>query len=114
MKPSAATIERQRLRLIRVCQTDGLDVRRVLRLVQGDLDTLATCDDAEVLAYARALLARDGRRAGYVPTGWTLAGHCNGCGPVWLWPEAPPQLVACPWCWNRIAALPVPSPQGPP
>jgi hypothetical protein len=27
MKPSAANIERQRLRLIRVCQADGLDVR---------------------------------------------------------------------------------------
>ena len=110
MKPTAASEDTQRLRLIRIAQGAALDVRRTLRLAHGDLDTLAGCTDAEVLAYARALHARAERHAGRVPTLWAQACRCNGCGPVWLWPDAPVQVIACPWCWNRIAGLHVPTP----
>jgi hypothetical protein len=96
--------------MIRVAQGARLDVRRTLRLVDGDMDTLAGCTDGEVLAYIHALHARAARRAGQVPANWTSASRCEGCGPVWLWPDAPLHVIACPWCWNRIAGLPVPSP----
>lgn len=105
-----AGTEAQRLRLVRIAQAGELNVRRTLRMADGELDTLSTCTDAEVLAYAYALHARATRRAGHVPAGWTQASCCDGCGPVWLWPDAPARVIACPWCWNRIAGAPVPSP----
>lgn len=108
-----AKADAQRLRLIRVAQDAGLPVREVLRLAREEFDTLSACTDAECLAYTRALLAQTARRAGHVPAGWTRACHCSGCGLVWLWPEAPAALIACPWCWNRVAGLPVPSAQLP-
>ncbi len=110
MTGATAAIEEQRLRLIRIAQADGLDVRRVLRLARGELDTLADCSDDECRAYARALLAQAERRAGRVPFGWTQRCDCSGCGLVWLWPDAPAALIACPWCWNRREGLPVPCP----
>lgn len=110
MTRAAASGGDQRLRMIRIAQGACLDVRRTLRLAGGELDTLAGCNDGEVLAYANALHARDARRAGHVPVEWARACRCEGCGPVWLWADAPLHVIACPWCWNRIAGLPVPSP----
>lgn len=106
----AASADAQRLRLIRLAQADGLRVRELLRLVKDESDTLANCTDAEVLAYARALHARARRRAGHVPREWSQLCQCQGCGPVWLWPSCPSVVIACPWCWNRVAGLLVPSP----
>lgn len=105
-----AGIEAQRLRLIRIAQAASMNVRLTLRLADGELDTLAACTDAEVLAYAYALHARVARRAGQVPATWTQPCRCDGCGPVWLWPNAPANVIACPWCWNRVVGAPVPSP----
>ena len=105
-----AALETQRLRLIRISQSANLPSREVLRLTGEDLDTLPGCTDVECLGYVRALLARVDRRAGRVPPSWTQACRCDGCGPVYLWPESPSRVIACPWCWNRVAALPVPNP----
>jgi hypothetical protein len=105
-----APIEAQRLRLIRVCQGDELNVRRVLRLAAGELDMLAACPDVAVLVYARALLAGESRRRGHVPAGWNRPCQCAGCGPVWLWPGLPARVLACPWCWSRHVGCPIPRP----
>lgn len=108
MTAGAAVVDAQRLRMIRLAQSQQLPVRVLLRLAGGDLDTLAACTDAECLAYARALLSREARRAGRVPQQWTQVVRCDGCGPVWLWLEAPAAVIACPWCWNRSEGLSVP------
>lgn len=100
--------ESPRLRLIRIAQADGLPVRDVLRLARDELDTLAGCPDATVAAYARALLCTAALRTGKAPRTWDEVRHCAGCGPVWLWHGAPLNVKACPWCWNRLAGLPVP------
>lgn len=110
MSAGPAVMEAQRLRLIRLAQSERLPVREVLRLAGRDLDTLAGCTDSECLAYARALLLRAERRAGRAPSGWTQSVRCEGCGPVWLWHGAPGAVIACPWCWNRVEGLPVPGP----
>jgi hypothetical protein len=47
--------------------------------------------------------------AGIVPPGWTTAAHCEGCGPVWLWPDAA-RVRACPWCFRRNAGKRIPRP----
>jgi len=105
-----AAQEAQRLKLIRICQGADLDVRRVLRLARDDLNGLADYADCTLLAYARALLASDGRRRGAVPVDWTSACRCQGCGPVLLWDDAPLRVLACPWCLNRLHGLPIPRP----
>lgn len=109
MTAAAVIVEAQRLRLIRVAQAAGLPAREVLRLARGELDALADATDLECRAYARALLSGEVRRSGRVPFAWTQACRCGGCGVVWLWPEAPAEVKACPWCWNRLEGLPVPS-----
>ena len=106
----SADSESPRLQLIRICQAHGMDVRHVLRLAAADLPTLAGYSDGVLLDYARALVARTRRMAGVVPHMWDKPVQCGGCGPVLLWDEAPARVIACPWCWNRRAGLPVPRP----
>jgi hypothetical protein len=62
------------------------------------------------VAYLRALHRGADMDAGIVPASYTQAAHCDGCGPVWLWPEAPSRLIACPWCFRRKAGRPIPRP----
>lgn len=107
---SAAHDETQRLRLIRIAQSANLPVRAVLHLARDDLDTLDGFDDGVVRWYAAALLDSAERAAGRAPWGWTAVSECSGCGPVWLWRDAPALVLGCPWCLNRVAGLPVPDP----
>ena len=50
-------------------------------------------------------------KQGIVPDNFIAYTHCNSCGDVYV----PPALVndgsilGCPWCWNRIEGLPIPS-----
>lgn len=60
-------------------------------------------------AYIAAIRDRLDREAGRVPPYYTTAAHCDGCGPVWLWPGAV-RVIACPWCWNRFAGRFIPRP----
>jgi hypothetical protein len=87
------------------------------------VDLAAALDDAEVLACAgdprdalraflRALARFQRMAAGDVPEGWTHATDCAGCGPVLLWREAPPAVIACPWRWHRKAGRAIPRPRG--
>lgn len=107
----SASEEAQRLRLIRLAQSAELPVRDVLRLAKGDCHLLADLPDTACLAYARALIDTADRRDGYTPHGWTQACTCARCGPVWLWRDAPRQVIGCPWCFNRAGCLPIPRPQ---
>lgn len=111
MSAPAALEEAQRLRLIRLAQAAELPARDVVRLARGECHALANLSDATCLAYARALLATADRRDGYQPQGWGQAATCAHCGPVWLWHGAPAHVLACPWCWNRAAGLPIPRPR---
>ncbi len=77
----------------------------------ADPAMLANLSEATLRAYAQALFASSEREAGRQPPGWDHAGHCSGCGPVWLWKGAGPALLACPWCWNRLAHKPTPRPR---
>lgn len=50
-------------------------------------------------------------KQGIVPDNFTAITRCNSCGDVYV----PPSLVnngsvlGCPWCWNRVEGLPIPS-----
>lgn len=97
-------------RLEALARSRGLNVAEVLRLHDGS--ALDDHDDNTVAAYALALHERVQRERGCVPTGWSKVCRCDGCGPVWLDVDCPARVIACPWCWNRVAGLPVPQPQG--
>ena len=74
-----------------------------------DFRALAEWHDLVLAAHVRALALRIEREAGIVPAAYTAPAHCEGCGPVWLWPGAV-RVPACPWCLNRRARRPIPRP----
>ena len=76
----------------------------------ADLDR-GTLTQREMTCFAKALAARQIRDAGIAPTNYTQAAECDLCGPVWLWAGAPPTVMGCPWCFNRLAGKPIPRPQ---
>ena len=80
-------------------------------LKQADIDQLPDCSPNERKAWADALALRLIRERGKVPKGWTQVCHCNGCGPVYLWPGAATECDGCPWCWNRAKGQQVPKPE---
>ena len=61
-------------------------------------------------ALADAVKTRRMRERGQVPPNYTSVTVCAGCGPVPVWPDCPEHVLACPWCFNRAAGKPIPTP----
>lgn len=102
-----------RARLHAIAECDDVPSALVEALPAADV---ATCDglaNDTLRAYLRALHRGAGMDAGAVPEGYTLAAHCDGCGSVWLWPDSPARVVACPWCFRRKAGRAFPRPSEP-
>lgn len=59
-------------------------------------------------AFARALVQRREMDRGNRPTHYTERASCAQCGPIWLWFAG--EVLACPWCLNRVADHPIPRP----
>jgi len=59
-------------------------------------------------ASARSLAQRREMNLGKRPDHYTNRATCAHCGPIWLW--FPREVLGCPWCWNRIADMPIPRP----
>ena len=106
-KESSARDEGQE-RLYRIAEAEGLDVERVVALDDAKAGELEHLDDKVLRAYARALLITAERKAGRVPEGSTQVVTCTGCGPVWLEPGSPDQVIACPWCLVRTQGVRLP------
>lgn len=67
-------------------------------------------DPALARAFATAVEIRQMREQNRIPPSYTASTTCAGCGPVPIWPGCPENVLACPWCFNRIADRPVPRP----
>ncbi len=61
-------------------------------------------------ALADAVKTRWMRERGQVPPNYTSLTICASCGPVPVWPDCPEHVLACPWCFNRAAGKPIPTP----
>jgi len=61
-------------------------------------------------ALADVVKTRWMRERGQVPPNYTSITICAGCGPVPMWPDSPEHVLACPWCFNRAAGRPIPTP----
>lgn len=95
--------------LLSLAEAEGVDAAHVHRLHADDVAACAGESDNTLRAYLRGLAEQHGMDAGIVPPGWTTSAHCEGCGPVWLWPDAA-RVRACPWCFRRKAGKAFPRP----
>ena len=100
----------KRAHLLALAESEGVDAAHVHRLHADDVAACAGESDNTLRAYLRGLEREAGMDAGRVPPEWTTAAHCEGCGPVWLWPDAA-RVRACPWCFRRKAGKAIPRPQ---
>jgi len=48
------------------------------------------------------------REQGQIPNHYTSTTTCKHCGPVPIWDGCPPEVLGCPWCFNRHKGLPIP------
>lgn len=99
---------RRTLRIL--AEADGLPAALVDALPGPDVSACDGLPDGTLRTYLRALQRGAVMDAGTAPDGYTLAAHCDGCGPVWLWPESPARVIACPWCFRRKAGRAIPRP----
>ena len=67
---------------------------------------------AGLLVVCDAHQERERMDRGLPPLAWgePVPRTCTGCGPVLLWPECPPVVAACPWCFRRKVGKPVARP----
>ena len=107
-KPAPDTI---RAHLLELAEFECLEPALVHRLDDADVMACAGESDETLTAYLRALDAAARMDAGQPPTGWDAVRYCRLCGPVLLWPDCPPIVLACPWCFRRKAGRHVPRPQ---
>ncbi|MBU8976396.1 hypothetical protein JI752_009625 [Lysobacter sp. MMG2] len=99
-----------RARMLSLAADDPLLAERVNGLDDTDVAACDGLDDDTLRAYLWALQRSAQMDAGGVPIGYTQVVNCDGCGPVWLWPESPVRVIACPWCFRRKAGRLIPRP----
>lgn len=107
-EPQGVTTE-VRGHLLSLAESEGMGAAHVHRLHADDVAACAGESDDTLRTYLRGLAEQHGMDAGIGPPGWTTAAHCEGCGPVWLWPDAA-RVRACPWCFRRKAGKRIPRP----
>lgn len=81
------------------------------REVAGDDWNMVENDHDLADSAAIAIATRLTRERGEIPASYTAVTHCESCGTVVpIFPGSPSRVLACVWCHNREAGLPVPSP----
>ena len=66
-------------------------------------------DPAQLVAFADSLAIVQIRESGAVPNHYTATTECSHCGPVPIFEGLPAKVFGCPWCFNRIKGLPIPT-----
>ncbi|WP_329767748.1 hypothetical protein [Stenotrophomonas muris] len=102
-----------RLHLLALAVDEGMNTGLVHDLPDKEVAGCAGYGDVTLRAYLGALQARTFLDRGIAPPAWgePVAVTCEGCGPVLLWPECPPMVKACPWCFRRKAEKPIARPR---
>ena len=65
-------------------------------------------DHNEIPVVLEMLRIQEMRNQGAVPNHYTATTECKHCGSVPIWEGCPPEVLGCPWCFNRIKELPIP------
>ena len=80
-----------------------------IRQKAGDDWEEVSNDPAQLKAFADLVAISEMREHGIVPDHYTSETECKHCGLVPIFPACPPQVNGCPWCFNRIKGLPIPT-----
>ena len=83
--------------------SNGSPTYKVLRKQFPDLE------EHEVPVVIEMLRIQNMRSRGIVPDHYTATTTCKHCGPVPIWNGCPAAVQSCPWCFNRIKGLPMPT-----
>ena len=86
------------------------ELERVRKEAGKDWDEIAN-DPMQLKAYFELLMISDMRSRGVIPNHYTSTTTCKHCGPVPIWEGCPPEVLGCPWCFNRHKGLPIPRPK---
>lgn len=83
-----------------------------LRTLAGkDWDEVSS-DPEHLQAFAAMVAIKEMREEGIAPDHYTATTECRHCGPVPIWEGCLPEVIGCPWCFNRHKGLPIPVGQG--
>ena len=73
-----------------------------------DWDDVAS-NPSQLQAFTELLIIEQMREQGIAPDHYTTKTNCRYCGTVPIFEDCPPQVEGCPWCFNRIKGLFVPT-----
>ena len=79
-----------------------------IRKKAGDDWMEVSKDPAQLKAFGDWVAVSDMRERGIVPDHYSATAECRRCGPVPIFEGCPPEVLGCPWCFNRIKGLPMP------
>ncbi len=88
------------------------ELLRSLKELQERADqdwTEISTDPAKLKAFAELVMIEDMRHRGIVPDHYTAIINCKHCGPVPIFEGCWPESDGCPWCFNRLQGLPIPT-----
>ncbi len=68
-------------------------------------------DPAKLISFAELVMITEMRHRGIIPDHYTSTTECKHCGPVPIFEGNCPESDGCPWCFNRLQGLPMPSKQ---
>ncbi len=83
-------------------------LEEIKRKAGSDWDEIAN-DPEQLKAFAELLMIAAMREKGIVPDHYTATTECSGCGTVPIFEGVPESVGACPWCFNRLKGLPMPT-----
>jgi hypothetical protein len=78
----------------------------------GDDWTEIAADPRQLKAAYELQMIVEMREQGIVPDHYTATTTCKHCGPVPIFEGVGHEVVVCPWCFNRMKGLPIPTVAG--
>ena len=101
--------------LVDSAETSHCEKRELSEISPGELKILAgddwdeiSNDPAQLEAMKHMVRTAKQIEAGQLPDHYTSTTTCKHCGPVPIWNGCPPEVLGCPWCFNRIKGLQIP------
>jgi len=86
------------------------ELEKVRKQAGKDWEAIAN-DPKQLKAFYELLMISEMRERGQIPAHYTSTTTCNHCGTVPIFEGCLPEVLGCPWCFNRHKGLPIPRPQ---
>ena len=89
-------------------KSELLEALTVIKDMAGDDWLEIAADPNQLKDFAAMAMIMEMREQGILPDHYTATSTCKQCGPVPIWQDCPPEVLGCPWCFNRLLGLPIP------